>query len=80
MSKLCEGKEDGDFFRTLFEEKLSYGECPHCHHTNHWLLPEDAGNEMGWVTHKEDERVPENTDADSCKTFEQACKKKRVTV
>ena len=80
MKKLVEGKEDQDFFRTLFDEKLSYGECPHCQHMNHWLLPEDVGNEMGWVSKDEDERVPETTDGDSCPEFQQSCLKKKCSV
>ncbi len=80
MSKLTESRGDDDnFFRTLMEEKLSYGECPTCGHKNHWLLSEDAGNQMGWVSYKEDERVPETTDAKSCPLYEQACAKKRIT-
>ena len=79
MEKLTAARTDNTFFRTLMEEKLSYGECPKCKHVNHWLLTEDDANQMGWVSHKEDERVPEHTDAKSCPTFEQACKKKRVT-
>ena len=80
MEKLTAAKKDDTFFRTLMDEKLSYGECPKCQHKNHWLLTEDTSNEMGWVSHKEDDRVPETTDAESCPTYQQACKKKRVTV
>ncbi len=80
MDKLLGDREGGEtFFRTLFDEKLSYGSCPHCDHLNHWLVTEDEENMMGWVSHKEDERVPETTDAESCSLFEQACKKKRIT-
>ncbi len=79
MEKLVASKDNDNFFQTLFEEKLSYGSCPHCRHENHWMLPEDEANQMGWVSHDEDERVPEHTNAKSCPTFEQACKKKRCT-
>jgi len=33
MDKLLGDREGREtFFRTLFDEKLSYGECPHCQH------------------------------------------------
>lgn len=79
MSKLCEGKEDGDFFRTMLEEKLSYGECPHCQHKNHFLIPEENLNIMGYVSKDEDDRVPEYTNEESCSQFQEACLKKKVT-
>ena len=79
MEKLTAAKKNNSFFQTMYEEGLTYGECPHCQHVNHWLIPEDEANQIGWVSHKEDARVPEYTDAESCPTFEQACKKKRVT-
>lgn len=80
MRKLTEGREDQDFFKTLMQEKLSYGECPHCQHKNHWLLPEENLNQMGYVSKDEDERVPEFTDEESCPEFQQSCLKKKVTV
>ncbi|KKN92449.1 hypothetical protein LCGC14_0209400 [marine sediment metagenome] len=78
MSKLTESNKDDTFFTTMFKEKLDWGKCPHCSHENFWLTPEDQSNQMGWVSHKEDKRVPENTDAKSCPLYEQACKKKRI--
>ena len=80
MDKLLGDREGGEtFFRTMFDEKLTYGTCPHCQHENHWMIPEEQLNMMGWVSHKEDERVPETTDIDSCPEFQQACLKKRIT-
>ena len=79
MEKLTGSKENNSFFHTMMEEKLSYGECPHCGHKNHWLIPEDEANQMGYVSKDEDERVPEYTDAESCPEFQQACLKKRIT-
>jgi hypothetical protein len=63
----------------MMDEKLSYGECPHCQHKNHWLIPEDDMNQMGYVSKDEDERVPEHTDAESCEEYQQACLKKKIT-
>lgn len=80
MAKLTAGKEDGDFFRTMLEEKLSYGECPHCQHKNHFLIPEENLNIMGYVSKDEDERVPETTNIDSCPEFQECCLKKKCTV
>jgi len=81
MEKLTASRDgDGTFWKTLMEEKLSYGACPRCQHENHWLLPEDDANQMGWVTHKEDERVPERTDGESCPDYQEACKKKKIII
>ncbi len=80
MEKLTDSKEDQSFFRTMLEEKLTQGVCPKCEHKNHWLVPEEELNQMGYVSHDEDERVPETTNEESCPTFQQACLKKKVTV
>ncbi|MCW4026129.1 MAG: hypothetical protein NWE76_01430 [Candidatus Bathyarchaeota archaeon] len=80
MEKLTSSKEDQDFFRTLLEEGLTLGECPKCQHKNHWMIPEEELNQMGYVSHDEDERVPEHTDEHSCPEFQQACLKKKVTI
>jgi hypothetical protein len=80
MEKLTDSKEDQSFFRTMLEEGLTLGECPKCTHKNHWLVPEEELNQMGYVSHDEDERVPEHTDEESCPEFQQACLKKKVTV
>ncbi len=80
MAKLTEADEDKSFFRTMLEEKLSYGECPHCQHKNHFLIPEEELNQQGYVSRDEDDRVPETTNEESCPEFQQACLKKKVTV
>jgi len=80
MEKLTASKEgDGTFWKTMMEEKLSYGACPKCQHENHWCIPEDDLNQMGWVTAKEDERVKEQTTEVDCPEYQQACAKKRIT-
>ena len=79
MEKLTAAKKDDTFFRTLMEEKLSYGECPRCQHKNHWLAPEEELNQMGYVSREEDDRVPEHTDEESCPLFQQSCLKKKCT-
>jgi hypothetical protein len=79
MEKLTSSKDADSFFQTMLEEKLSYGACPHCDHKNHWLIPEDDLNQMGYVSKDEDERVPEHTDAESCEKYQQACLKKKIT-
>jgi hypothetical protein len=78
ISKILESREGQDFFKTMFEEQLSYGACPSCNHKNHWAIPEDVLNQMGYVTHVEDTRVPANTDKKSCDRFQEACRKKKV--
>lgn len=80
MEKLTDSKEDQSFFRTMLEESLTKGVCPKCDHENHWLVPEEELNQMGYVSHDEDERVPKTTDQKSCPEFQQACLKKKVTV
>jgi hypothetical protein len=80
LNKLLEGSEGENFFTTMFQEKLSFGECPECGHENHWLVPEDELNKVGWASHMRDERVARVTDAISCDKWEEACKKKKVTI
>jgi len=79
MEKLTASKDNQSFFRTMFEENLTYGECPKCQHKNHWLVPEEELNQMGYVSRDEDDRVPEHTDEKSCPEFQQACLKKKIT-
>ena len=50
MQKLMAEKEDQSFFGTMFEELLTFGACPSCKHENHWLIPEDDLNIMGYVS------------------------------
>lgn len=80
INKLLESGGDTDFFPTIFEEKMSHGQCPLCNHENHWLIPEDVLNKMGWVTSQEDLEVVELTDEASCAKWQEACKKKKVTI
>ena len=58
-----------------------YWECPTCKHQNHWAVPEDVLNQMGWVTHENDDRViSERVEEKDCNQFAEACKKKKVVV
>jgi hypothetical protein len=79
MEKLTAAKENQSFFKTMLEEGLTLGECPKCQHKNHWLVPEEELNQMGYVSREEDDRLPEHTDEKSCPQFQQACLKKKVT-
>lgn len=79
MEKLTASKDNDSFFQTMLEEKLTYGECPHCKHKNHWMVPEEELNQMGYVSKDKDRRVPEQTDIKSCSEFQEACLKKKVT-
>lgn len=78
--ELLESREGQDFFKTMMEEGLSYGACPDCGHENHWAIPEDILNQMGWVTHLKDIEVKKQTTAEDCPQFQEACKKKKVVV
>jgi len=80
MEKLTASRDNQGFFLTMMEEKLSYSECPKCGHETHWLVPEDDLNQMGWVSHKEDDHVPETTDSENCPKYQQACKKKKISI
>jgi hypothetical protein len=80
MTSLIAGMTDSNFFATMFKENLSEGECPECGHLNHWLIPEEELNRMGFVTHEADERVPRMTTMEDCEKWQEACKKKKVTI
>jgi hypothetical protein len=79
IQKILESREGINFFQTMFEEILSFGACPCCGHENHWAIPEDQLNQMGWVTSQIDKKVSENTDEENCPQWQQACAKKRIT-
>ena len=79
INELNEAAKSQTFFETMVTENLSLGACPCCHHKNHWLIPEDELNQMGWVSSKEDERVKKHTDAKDCSEFAEACAKKKTT-
>lgn len=80
LTELLESREGQDFFKTVYEEGLSFGACPCCGHESHWAIPEEVLNQMGWVTHEKDPRVPKTTDGESCPQFQEACKKKKIVV
>lgn len=80
INKLLEAKGSDNFFSTMKEEKMDFGNCPECDHSNFWLIPETELNTLGWVTHEQDPRVPKTTDAKICQTHEQACIKKKTTI
>jgi len=79
LNKLLESRNDDTFFDTMLGEKLDYGECPECGHTNHWLIPEVDLNQRGIVTNKMDPRVKSYTTVVDCPEFQEACGKKKVT-
>lgn len=79
ITKILESREGINFFQSMFEESLSYGACPCCGHENHWGIPEDQLNQMGWVSSQKDSKVLETTDEDNCPQWQQACAKKRIT-
>jgi len=78
LNMLLSTVQEKDFFTTMFKDGLSIGECPECGHQNHWLIPEDILNTMGWVTHQEDSRVDAHTTKAKCEEFQEACQKKKV--
>lgn len=80
IQHLISSRAGQDFFRTIYEENLSFGKCPKCQHDSHWVIPEDSLNKMGYVSHEKDPRVPEKTDEANCVNFKQSCKKKKVMV
>ena len=81
IEKLLDQREGQDFFKTMYEEGLSFGECPTCKHQNHWAIPEDVLNQMGWVSYEKDDRViSERVEEKDCNQFAEACKKKKVVV
>ena len=80
INKLLEARRSDNFFVTMLMERLSFGACRECGHNNHWLVPEDFANQIGWVSHEEDSRVKRMTTAKDCPKWQQSCKKKRVSV
>lgn len=79
INELNETSKNQTFFETMFNEELSVGNCPHCAHENHWLIPEDDLVQMGWITHKKDPRVKDHTESEDCEEFSEACAKKKTT-
>lgn len=80
INHLLASQKGQTWFKTVMEEKLSYGACPKCNHENHWVIPEDELNKMGWVTHEKDSRVVDQTNIENCSEYREACKKKKVVV
>jgi len=80
MEKLTGSKEGQTFSKTMLEEGLTYGECPHCKHSNHWLVDEESLNQMSYVSSEEDDRVPQYTNSEVCPEFQEACLKKKITI
>lgn len=78
LTKLLESETSEDFFRTMFEEDLSFGSCPKCGHENHWFVPEQELNKMGHVSFQHDERVKQFTSEKDCPEFAEACAKKKI--
>lgn len=80
INELNEASKSENFFETMFNEEISLGCCPYCMHKNHWLIPEEDLNQMGWVTSKKDQRVKNQTTHKDCPKFEEACSKKKTTM
>jgi hypothetical protein len=80
FTKLLESKVERDFFETMFRNKMSHGGCPNCGHENHWLIPEDDLNQLGYITSHIDPKVKAHTTADDCDEYEEACGKKKVVM
>ena len=79
INELNEASKTATFFEAMFNEELSLGMCPCCHHKNHWLIPEDIKAQFGWVSAEKDQRVKRHTDAKDCPTYQECCSKKMVT-
>jgi len=79
INEILESSKNLTFFEKMFNENVSLAQCPFCKHENHWLIPEDDLNQMNWVTHENDERVPQHTSQDTCPDYAEACAKKKVT-
>jgi phage FluMu protein Com len=79
INEILEASVNETFFEKMFAEDLSLAKCPHCKHENHWLIPEDDLNQIGWVTSDKDSRVPKHTSEDLCSEYAEACSKKKVT-
>ena len=80
LNKLIEGRKNPNFFTSIFDSKMSFGECPKCGHGNHWLVPETVQNEMGHVSAEIDPRVKRETTIKDCKTYSEACMKRKINI
>jgi len=79
INMILEAAKNLTFFETMLKEEMTKAKCPHCKHVNHWLIPEDELNQMGWVTHEKDKRVSRHTTVETCEEYAEACSKKKVT-
>jgi len=79
LNKLLEGRKHDGFFEIMMQEKMSFAPCPECGHENHWMIPEDQLNKMGWVTGHKDPRVKINTTKDDCLQYQEACAKRKTS-
>ena len=80
INDILDASKDENFFATMYAEELTLGRCDGCGHENHWGIPEDDLNQMGWVTHKKDSRVLKNTVLKDCEEYMEACAKKKTTI
>ncbi len=80
INEILQSDKGKSFWDTMLKEDMSLSSCPNCGHHNHWLIPEDDLNEMGWVTSEKDKKVPKNTDIKSCPQWQESCSKKKVSV
>lgn len=80
LNKLLDQTDAENFFETIFQEDLSFGVCPCCGHENHWLVPEEELNRVGYVSYEKDERVKRMTTIEDCGEFQEACAKKKVNI
>ena len=80
MSRLLEARRADAFFATMLREVVTFGACPHCAHENHWLIPEEELNKIGYVTHDRDPRIKKSTTEADCARWQQACGKKKVSI
>lgn len=80
INKLLEAKEQDSFFKLMFEEELSFGSCPCCGHENHWAIPEDDLNQMGWSTPDTDPECDKYPDRETCPEFQEAHYKKKISI
>ncbi len=78
INKLLEGSKHSNFFQSMVESDMTMGECPCCGHLNHWLVPEEKLNDMGYVTADKDPRVKRETTEADCIEYQEACMKKKI--
>jgi hypothetical protein len=80
INEILESSKEETFFETMIQEEMSLGNCSFCGHQNHWLVPEDDLNTLGWVSYEKDTRVKQNTTIKDCEEFQEACLKKKTSI